>query len=332
MAVFSTNQNRQFYVLNSTPTVKTLGDKEIQFTVTNGAGVTVSTPLIDATSITYGKLTAPSDTEIKLKQATVKITDEPIAGEDYVLRINFRQLYGMSDEDIYQTYGVVHATKNMTKEQFYVQMIISLFKNLKRFHSKFLVLKVGNSTVAAVSESNKKLYSDTAMKTAITTTSLETSGFVISESATGIKSDWVRGTAQIARASFDVIPTTVYDGTDDVVWGTVEVADSTTEKINNGYAVADMEYFYLGERGDQYRLKKWPNVIPSQYDADATKEYYILDLHYAYQGTCEDIQKSEKDITFVSTTKADLTAIGKAINLINPIVYDKSTKKLVPTA
>ena len=59
----------------------------------------------------------------------------------------------------------------------------------------------------------------------------------------------------------------------------------------------------MGERADQYRNVGWPKSIPTKYLADAGATYFYLDIHYAYQGNCEDIQKSEKTITIASQNK-----------------------------
>ncbi len=77
-----------------------------------------------------------------------------------------------------------------------------------------------------------------------------------------------------------------------------------------------MEYFYMGERGDQYRNIGWPNVISTKYLVDPTAEYNTIDLHYAYQGSAEDIQKSEKDIT-LAIVKVDDSLTNTIIGAIN---------------
>ena len=120
--------------------------------------------------------------------------------------------------------------------------------------------------------------------------------------------DWVLGISGLTTAQFDVIPTTVYDDGVQVVWGKVEKAAG--DVVENGYNIADLEYFCMGERADQYRGVNWPNNIVTKYFVDATKKYYCLDIHYAYQGTCEDIQKSEKDIIIVAEDKTILGNIA----------------------
>ena len=88
---------------------------------------------------------------------------------------------------------------------------------------------------------------------------------------------------------------------------------STGEFVGNGKKTADMEYFFHGERGDQYRDSIGDNMIDTEYMVDSTKEYDFFDIHFAYQGSCEDIQKSERDITLVvdhTLTQTQLDSAG----------------------
>jgi len=43
----------------------------------------------------------------------------PVAGQDYILRLAFRNYIGLSEEDQYFKYGAVHAITGMTAEVFY---------------------------------------------------------------------------------------------------------------------------------------------------------------------------------------------------------------------
>ena len=76
--------------------------------------------------------------------------------------------------------------------------------------------------------------------------------------------------------------------------------------------MADYEYFYMGERGDQYRNVGWPNVIPTAYIVDPTYAYGYdtIGIHFAYTGSNHAIQKSEKDITFIIPAVASPNASG----------------------
>lgn len=56
----------------------------------------------------------------------------------------------------------------------------------------------------------------------------------------------------------------------------------------------------MGERGDQYRNMGWPNVIETKYLVDPTKQYDVLELHFAFTDSGVNSYRSEKDITIVA--------------------------------
>lgn len=326
MAAFSTNQNRQLYVVKgvSSSLAGIQGNANLgkvfvgtdadgcKFINQNGFGGIVRSDLIKPASIMWANASAPADMEKKLKLVELTLSNKvngglPISGQDYVLRINFRQLYGMSDEDIYQKYGAVHAVTGMTADDFYKEMIYSLLKNFSRLYSPLIDIAV-NSASNVVAK---------ATKVNGVVTLYDATGTAISAAVTKIllceKSqvdEWVLGRKQLVPVYFDVIPTTVVDaGGNDVIWGATAEDYSTLTPIGNGYNIADLEYFCMGERGDQYRNVGWPKSIETRYFADPTKTYFSLDIHYAFQGSCEDIQKSEKTLTLVAETKAEIAQI-----------------------
>lgn len=323
---YSTNQNRQLYVAagvadaysgiqGNTNLGKVFvgsdaeGNKFIQ---QNGYGGIVRSDLINPDKIMWAKASAPKDMEKKLKAVTLTLNSAvnsgaPISGEDYILRINFRQMYGMSDEDIYQKYGAVHAVSGMTAATFYKEMVYSLIKNFNRLYSPLLDIAV-NSASNIITRATKvngtiKLYKADGTEFSSAITSI----LILEKDQT---SEWALGTKQLVPVYFEVIPTTVHDSDgNDVIWGTTTESYATLTPVGNGYNIADLEYFCMGERGDQYRNVMWPKSIPTKYFADPTKTYYCLDIHYAYQGTCEDIQKSEKTLTIVAEAKATIESI-----------------------
>jgi hypothetical protein len=70
----------------------------------------------------------------------------------------------------------------------------------------------------------------------------------------------------------------------------------------------------MGERGDVYRGVGFPNNFNTTYLVDPSKAYHTLDIHYAYVGSNEAVQKSEKDITIVCADKAELNKVISAVN------------------
>lgn len=351
MAVYSTNQNRQLYVANGVSAETTYADaiadikgtlgkvlvgtdkNGCKFITQNGYGGLVTSDLIDPTTIMWANVSGPKDHQIKLKAFEIDFTQDgvdssttantanakPVSGEDYILRINFTQMYGMSDEDIYQKYGAVHATSSMKKDDFFRAMAYSLVKNFSRLYQPLVQIALGTAVGSAkvVARATKdasgdiKLYE--ADGTEIQAANANTKLYILEQSQVN---EWVLGTKQYTPVYFAPYATTITNSNSEVIWGKVtEVTDTYAQTIPNGYKFADLEYFCMGERGDQYRMVGWPNAITTKYFVVPTNQYYCLDIHYAYQGTCEDIQKSEKTITVISTTKKDITDIVDALGI-----------------
>ena len=141
MATFSVNQNRQLFVAKNvvTTTPAAVGDLKLGGDKANtymyfqhmGYGGLTRSDKIDLSNVVYAKTTKAGALSRKLKRATVTLDSEvnggnPISGQDYVLRIFFKQYIGNSD--IYQEakYGVVHGYKGMTASDFYKTLALSL--------------------------------------------------------------------------------------------------------------------------------------------------------------------------------------------------------------
>ena len=397
MATFSTNQVRQLYVAKALGTVDAaaaVGTIEAKSDTAKshlyfkhmGNGGQVRSDLIDIKNIAYAKATdadkmARDLAKYKLSLDANVNSGNPIAGQDYIVRIAFRNFVGLSEEDQYFKYGAVHAVTGMTAEQFYQILLASLEKNMSREASKLLNISLagvkatvtmttntglvvtanevgtaGNNlkfaidditaaaekvTVATASgvttitvslTAAKKSYADvirlvaadaeasaliTVTGTAATEAAVETAKALTTGSTTGIyieeaEQPWYLGTMPVARLNFTVMPTTVNDGTEERIWGVVTEQTPTT-KVQNGKEIADLEFFAMGERGDQYRMKGWPNVIHTKYLVDSTIKYNLIDIQYAYQGPGEDIQKSQKTITLVVPKVGADNAAGNAL-------------------
>ena len=311
--IFTENQATLVYVAKALKTdfaslkdagdilVKATPDKQAIYFQHKGVADISRSDLIEVKNIISANATAAKDMEKKLKNATVTLDSsvnggKPISGQDYVLRLVFSGYIGISPEDSqYWKYGVVHATNGMTASDFYKKMALSIAKNMSREAVQFIKVFLGDTEVTPRTKEDKLTGTYT--------------GVTIKE----VAPDWIRGTKQEKIVRLTVEPTTVNDGTSDVVWGTVEYSDGDT--LKNGKEIADMEYFFAGEKGDQYRLINWPDYVPTEYLVDPTQEYDVIDIHYSYVGANESVQKSEKDIKLiVPAGKAD--GISKAINAL----------------
>lgn len=317
MAVFSVNQARHLYVAKEVKTphvvsadaagsiaVRTNKEKSHLYFEYKSADNLVRSDLIDIKNIMYAKATDAKDMQRELKAVTVTLDDtvnggSPVGGQDYILRIAFRQFVGMSDEDTYIKYGMVHAYNNMSISDFYKELAKSLVKNFSRELTPLVKFTLAEGEEAVPVDVNTKWDTLEGNYTAL----------VIDE----VEQPWVLGTMAQVPVYFDVYPTTITVDGDERIWGVVEDTESEGY-VGNGKNIADLEYFCMGERGDIYRNIGWPNVITTKYLVDPSKEYYTLDIHYAYVGANESVQKSEKDITIVAADKATINSIVSAVN------------------
>ena len=322
---YSVNQVRQLYVAKALKTPHVLAsDAAGSIAVKNdtaknhiyfeykGADNLMRSDLIDIKNILYAKATDADDMAHELKAVTVALDSEvnagaPVAGQDYILRIVFKQYVGMSDEDQYFKYGMVHAYAGMDADEFYKVLALSIAKNFSRevvplikieVHSKATKSKGGFDSngymvVTPTTKDNGKTDSTNPYYDGTSAVVADIDGIRITE----VEQPWRLGIMAQTPVYFTVQPTTVLVNGDDRIWGTV--TEGTNGTIANGKKIADLEYFCMGERGDIYRGVGFPNNIPTTYLVDPTVKYNVIDIHYAYVGSNENVQKSEKTITLV---------------------------------
>ena len=325
MATFSVNQNRQLFVAKNvvTTTPAAVGDLKLgsdkastyMYFQHMGYGGLTRSDKIDLSNVMYAKITKAGALARKLKKATVTLDSEvnggnPISGQDYVLRIFFRQYIGNSD--IYQEakYGVVHGYKGMTASDFYKTLALSLAMNFSKEVVPLLkfYLKTASGNTEVTASTAKKNLTGTY------------TGVVIEEA----EQPWRLGVRKQEEVFFDVIPTTVLFNSEEVIWGKVENGTSETT-IKNGKKMADLEYFCMGERGDQYRQIGWPHNLETKYLVDPEKEYNVLDIHYYFSDSGVNVQKSEKDITILFEKSVSVTGLVAALKKLGITVEDPNT-------
>lgn len=299
MATFSTNQVRQFYVANATcdeakssiSAMTSVGDWMVvydddvdysSYLLIKGADGTILRSDAIRPSSAVAQVTSASSLARALKVATVTLDSnvnngEPVAGQDYIVRVNVRQYVGLSDEETAVKIAHCRATSGMTATQLYAALASSLIANLSK---------------------------ELAPLFTITSSA---SGLVITE----VEQPYVRGTMASEPVYFDVTTNYIVSGGDETAWASVAISNGSS--INDGKLIADLEYFCLGERGDIYRGVSFPNVIPTNYQVNPASAYAVLDITFSYEGAAEDVQKSPKTLTVVSTSEDVLNAIKNAI-------------------
>ena len=318
MAVFSTNQNRHLYVANAYNAsvseasavgtiggVKVIGEGPEKDLVIfyKGPSSTLKSDHIQLKNLDYAKAFDAASMLSPLKKIKVVLdpnvnSGDVVVGQDYILRIDLLQWIGPSENYQYVKDAVVHATAAMftDKKEFYKAMVAALNLSFSR-------------ELGANKTSNPYLEFSAG-------TAGSEDGIYITEK----EQERRLGVESLERVMFNVVPTTIYTGVDEI-WGAVSditpskaSATAGVDAIGNGKKIADLEYFCMGERGDQYRNMGWPNVIPTQYLVDASKEYNVLELHHAFTDQGVNSYRSEKDITIVAE---DATVLNALINAIN---------------
>ena len=168
--VISINQVRQLYVAKalraSTAALTNAGDivpkadtakTTLYFQSMSPAGI-VASDKIDLKNVLSVKATPSNALAHKLVRYSVTLDGDvsatPVAGQDYVLRLAFRQYLGLSEEDQYFKYGSVHAVTGMTAEQFYQSMLTSLENNMSKEVSKLVNLSLTGEKAAVTMTTN----------------------------------------------------------------------------------------------------------------------------------------------------------------------------------
>lgn len=322
MFIGSDNQFRNLYVMkaykDSESTLAAVGDLTLKvdtaksnvYLVYKDTEDTITSDLISIKNLLYAKSTKAADMARTLNSQSVTINENPVSGQDYVLNVEVRNFVALGDDSTHIKFGAVHAVKGMTKSDFYKAMAVNLAKNLSREPSPILnVLLTKNYSAASGNKDSKvAVLLNGKMQNLANLTATETyTNIIIDE----VEQPWRRGVAQVEPVNFNTTCGTILMGGDDVIWGTVE--KKTGEEIQNGKQIADMEWFYHGTRGDIYREATYPDNFDFKPLVDETKAYSTLDIHFAYVGPGVEVAKSERTITVVCATAAELTKLITAL-------------------
>lgn len=322
MFIGSDNQFRNLYVMkaykDSESALAAVGDLTLKvdtaksnvYLVYKDTEDTITSDLISIKNLLYAKSTKAADMARKLNSQSVTLNEDPISGQDYVLNVEVRNFVALGDDSTHIKFGAVHAVKGMTKSDFYKAMAVNLAKNLSREPSPILNVLLTKNDSAASGEKdsevavllNGKMQNLAALKSTETYTDI-----IIDE----VEQPWRRGVAQVEPVNFNTTCGTILMDGDDVIWGTVEKEEG--DPVNNGKQIADMEWFYHGTRGDIYREATYPDNFDFKPLVDETKAYSTLDIHFAYVGPGVEVAKSERTITVVCDTAAELTKLITAL-------------------
>lgn len=320
MATFSTNQARQIYIAKTLKEPSAFAADTIANTVAGDIAV-ASTPkdlyflykgpdtpmrsdllqkdLIETATLTHGNSIAKYLSQFDVALDSTINSGNPVTGQEYILRINLLGYIGLGMSNIYQKYGYVHVTRGMTAAQFYVKLAKSLALNFSREPVpilKFYVATAGQTPA-------------NAQEVTVNTKEADLTGNYTKLILEEVSQPWKLGLEEDRPQKMVIVADTILVDGMEQAWGEVtEITDKSklTKRTDSVYRqLADMEYFYMGERGDKYRGKNWPYVITTEYMMGSTgltanETFGVIDIHYSYVGSNEAVQKSEKDLCIVA--------------------------------
>lgn len=360
MATFSTNQARQIYVakkVNETiydaqgvlkgaaGDIKCVAKPDYIYFEYVGPETPLRSDLIKKDLIMSATLTHGNNIQKFLNEYEVTITNNPVAGQEYILRIDMLGYASLGIENTYQKYGFVKATKNMTKAQFYAKLAKSLAGNFAREPYPVYEFIVTDGTTPVTVTANTDLDTPTGNYTKLIIR--EVSGY------------WHVGTDEDMPQLANIFTDRILNEGVEELWGEVKTITNTVNEEGDPVInlkprkdtvyrqLADLEYFLMGERADKYRLVGWPKVIYTDYMIDKiglTPEQFlgtkdtdgvgIIDIHYSYVGSNESVQKSEKDICIIlpnTTSTGGALSLAQAIANAGVTVVHKNYKGVVST-
>lgn len=289
-------------------------DEEMMYFMYKGEGGIIRSDLIPLKVVLGShdlryKATPAKDMEDTMASAKIEISADAdvLAGETYGFRVILPHLFDEGDESIYTKYAYVKAVTGDTKASLTRKLAQSLYINLDKVH-KDDIFKVYLGTTE-ITKAN-------ANSTSITGTTI---------SIVAVPQPWELGLMPQTKIEFEISwnPITK-DGEEYMEWMSVVTPTTgvTIPKVDNGKKIADLEYFLMGERGDQYRMIGWPNYVKTNYMVDPSKKYDVLAIHYSFIGHNEDNKRGEKDLTFVAETTETGTSLGSVASDLDDAIKD----------
>lgn len=304
MATFSTNQVKQLYVakavdasLDTVGDIKfsTAGDNQIAAKYVGNDGI-VRTDLIDLATLT-GKAIKAATMGDYLESAYIASTSA-VAGQNYILKVTVDEFGGMTPEDKGFIFADYTAQSGDAAKNVLANLAISLANNTsKAAYNKLINVYVTTAATASTALTlNTNLWLVKAGASASTVAGYGSLTAIIIEAA---EQPWALGKIGVERVGIKVSSDPIMSSGIETKWATVTYNTAhPTAKLTNSKKIADLEYFAFGERGDIYRGAGWPNnfEFTPLVNPNATYGYDIVELTWAYQGDCEDIQKSPKEL------------------------------------
>lgn len=311
MALFSVNQNGQWFTVKGyqASALSNVGDikinsdnqttksaaKKIWFEYKDAAGNKRSEVINRANG---GRITVVPAAVMAWTPNGVTITfdgsvSDPINGEVYGIYVNQRNYHALGDNEFMELGAEV---RYGSKFNFDANSDLSISAG------EAVVNNVRLLMVALQQAFIRNLGADSDLYTVTVASSATTAGVI---TIMPKEQDWIQGTMQAERVNLDTQDVFLSNVTINTIerndWAAI--ATTTGTPVVNTKDIADMEWFYLGEHGDQQRLVGYPyanaaTIKGSIYKVDPTNAYGydLVIIHHNYVGNGTFVQKSEQDI------------------------------------
>ena len=224
-------------------------------------------------NVLWGKLTTADALATPCKEVTVAVTaDKVIGGENYIVRVSYPEVFGAGKE----SWTTKTAVAQLKSDAAPSAIVTAIKEQFNAILPDYITVDGSNNNLT----------------------------FTANPDMAGYK----RGFRPVVMPDFEVSVNTVVEEGEDVQWATITVGKDTAT-VSGKFKLADMEYFALGERGDEYRQMGWPAVT---YDADykidpkVAQEYDVLVVHYAYAGNNDQAHLSEKDLIIAAPAGGEI--------------------------
>lgn len=297
MTNFNTYQTRNFYVAKAIDSnvdtacdiaLGTTETGEAFFKYMNADGLVTRSDLIYPKNIVSIKMTPAADLATPLLAHTITVdtnavTLSNLVGKDVALNVTVHQIisYDESDSITVSAHVTGNATNTASAAAFYAAFAKALVNAVPKMADAPFKVFLGSTEIT-------KTLADASYPSNATA--------LVLVPAPG---KYVRGKLSKEALMLSVSSSVRGSNIEDTAWAIDTVAPSQISgntEISGAYALADLEYFALGERGDIYRGSIWPNEYNPTYVIDVTKDYNVLTVEYYWQGSAENVQKSPRMI------------------------------------
>lgn len=257
-----------------------------------GQGGLTSSDKIDVDKIRYIKQTANAQMNDSLKNHTIKVT-KVAAGQVYEVKLRFLNYIGQGAQDFTYRLGTYRAKTGDNAAAIAAGLASSLQATL------------GLEQGATATDINN-------YKEPIATVTVSGDTITVGE----VEQYWELGKFPVAQMPIEIglNGVIINDEYLDFEWATIG-EDTPTALTNSGKKIADLEYFCMGWRADEYRGMGYPRNVNTKYMVDPTEDYDLIDIHYFFQGTGVSVQQSEKELTLV-VPKGDSSVLAAIAEIV----------------